>query len=323
MTKDTGKPRDFEEMTLALALLAGLIAFLLKLIDYFNNNLILIPDYFQPLIYTLLWILLVELLIILSFLILKGYLISSKNEKKGLKNLANSFFKISFSTFIVWFISLIMSLFFYQYIFKNTITKPYYIGISIIYITLSTLLLLGIFIYLMDYKKKDLFESPKVDISFFLKSYLILIILIFIFFIVLSPIPSYLLSGSFSIEVFPQPNLENNPLTVIIRETGISYNISFITLFKLNPANNSLEQIDNITIPKENRSIKELMYGGRYRKDFYLNINTSNLSSGNYMLSAEVTNDPSRDYIFGVIIKHGDKLFYVASKTTNNSFNPN
>jgi hypothetical protein len=133
--------------------------------------------------------------------------------------------------------------------------------------------------------------------------------------------PSYLLNGSFSIEVFPPSTIDNNPLTVIIKETGFSYNICFITLSKLNAANNSLEQIDNITIPKENRSINELMFGGRYRKDFYLNINTSNLSSGNYMLSAEVTDDPSRGYIFGTIIKYTDKPFYISPKSTNYSFN--
>jgi hypothetical protein len=83
MNRDSGKHRDFEEMTLALALLAGLSAFLLKLVDYFNNNVISITDYFQPLIYTLVWVLLVELLFVLSFLVLKGYIISAKSEKKN------------------------------------------------------------------------------------------------------------------------------------------------------------------------------------------------------------------------------------------------
>ncbi len=320
MNRDSGNHRDFEEMTLALALLAVLSAFLLKLVDYFNNNVILITDYFQPLIYTLVWILLVELLFVLSFLVLKGYIISAKSEKKQLKILVEFLFKISFILFILWFVSLILSLLFYQYS-KNIITKWYYIEVSIIFAILSFLILFRIYLYLMDYKKKDLIEPTKIDISLFLKSYFLLIILFFIFFTILYPIPSYLLNGSFSIEVFPQSTIDNNPLTAIIKETGFSYNICFITLSKLNAANNSLEQIDNITIPKENRSINELMFGGRYRKDFYLNINTSNLSSGNYMLSAEVTDDPSRGYIFGTIIKYADKPFYIPPKSPNYSFN--
>ena len=32
--------RDFEEITLAIAILGGLLAFLLKLINYFNENII-------------------------------------------------------------------------------------------------------------------------------------------------------------------------------------------------------------------------------------------------------------------------------------------
>lgn len=36
---------DFSETTLAITLLAGVSAFLLKLIDYFNNNIITISNY--------------------------------------------------------------------------------------------------------------------------------------------------------------------------------------------------------------------------------------------------------------------------------------
>ncbi|VVB91119.1 Uncharacterised protein [uncultured archaeon] len=319
--RETGKSRDFEEIAVAFALLAGISGLLLKMIDYFNNNVFLISDNFQPLIYTFVWILLVELLFILSYLILKGYLISAKSEKQGLKNLTEYLFKISFELFILWFISIISFLFFYQYIFKYIGTKSYYVVVFMIYVLLSFLIIIIIHIYMMDYKKKDFIELSKMDKKSFLKSYYISLIIGFIFFVLLMPIPSYLLGGSFSIELFPQPNTDNNLLTVIIKETGFSYNVGFITLSKLNADNNSLEPIDNITIPLQNKSFHELMFGGRHRRDFYLNINTSNLSSGNYMISAEVTDDPSRTYIFGVIIKYGDKLFYIPPKSPNYSFN--
>jgi hypothetical protein len=43
--------RDFKEITFAITLLAGLSAFLLKLIDYFNNHIITVSDYFQIIVF--------------------------------------------------------------------------------------------------------------------------------------------------------------------------------------------------------------------------------------------------------------------------------
>lgn len=54
----------------------------------------------------------------------------------------------------------------------------------------------------------------------------------------------------------------------------------------------------------------KLMFGDFYEPNYYLNVNSSNLSSGNYMLHAEVTFDPTKNSTFGTIVKQGDKLFY-------------
>ncbi|KCZ73234.1 hypothetical protein ANME2D_00297 [Candidatus Methanoperedens nitroreducens] len=53
---------DFNQITLAISLLAGTWFFLSKLIDYLNNNILTQNDYFQSLVYFVLIFLLIELL---------------------------------------------------------------------------------------------------------------------------------------------------------------------------------------------------------------------------------------------------------------------
>jgi hypothetical protein len=106
-------------------------------------------------------------------------------------------------------------------------------------------------------------------------------------------------------------------LTFTIEETGITYARCYMTLYKLNLGNNSLEHVDNITIPKQLESKNKMMFGGIHELYYYLNVNTSTLSPGNYMLHAEVTNDVSKRYKFGTIKKSDDKLFYIEPKNTN------
>jgi hypothetical protein len=102
--------------------------------------------------------------------------------------------------------------------------------------------------------------------------------------------PSILLMGSFSIEEPLQSTNSADILTFIVRETGLTYSKNFIFLDKFNAENNSLTIIDNITLPIEPESKNKLMFGNLSDKGYwYLNINSSRLNSGNYMLHAEVT----------------------------------
>ena len=66
----------FEEITLAITILTGLSFFLFKIADYFNNNIVRYSPDLQNMIYFLVIGLLIEMTIISSFLILKGYAIS-------------------------------------------------------------------------------------------------------------------------------------------------------------------------------------------------------------------------------------------------------
>ncbi len=131
--------------------------------------------------------------------------------------------------------------------------------------------------------------------------------------------PTYLLKDSYSIDVFPQSNTNSDFITFIIKETGFPYYYIYITLYKFNATDNPKQYVDNITInrTKEAQSNNTFMFGENYEGIWYLNINTSNLQPGNYMLHAEVTNELSRNNtILGTFRKHTEKLFYIAPNNT-------
>ncbi len=72
-------------------------------------------------------------------------------------------------------------------------------------------------------------------------------------------------------------------------------------------------------MPIENKSMHKLMFGDFMSPNYYLNVNSSNLSSGNYLLHAGVTYDATKNSTLGAIIKHGDKLFYITKDTNYSS----
>lgn len=390
--------RDFKEITLAIALLGGLLAFLFKLISYFNENIILWSESTQIDAYFLVGALLLEFIIIFLFFILKGISLSTKKRRGELEDITAGLFKVSFIFPLLWFVASILSLLFY-YIIQN-FNMNFYISIGyfflifildfillvellgienlkkadiiflekikstklqLVLLIIITLILLILFYYIINdinryistvyiflnliivcilfvnlWGREELkkeFNTINLKIkNTNLKPLIVRLIILFIILIIFSPAylklysdifsvaPSILLMGSFSIEEFPQSIDNGDILTFTIKETGLTSHVSFINLYKLNAGNNSLEPIDNITIPLQNKSIKELMFGGVHETNYYLNLNTSNLSSGNYMMHAEVTNDLTKKSIFGDIKKHDDKLFYIAPRSANYSF---
>lgn len=132
--------------------------------------------------------------------------------------------------------------------------------------------------------------------------------------------PQYLLLGSFQIEGFQQSDRNNDIITFRITETGMSYSANYINLYKMNIDTNIFQFIDHITINKTQEALSQnkLMRGIMSEPGiWYLNVNTSNLSSGNYILHAEVTDDISKKSIFGTVKKNSDKLFYIAPRIAN------
>ncbi|MDY6966393.1 MAG: hypothetical protein SVM80_10590, partial [Halobacteriota archaeon] len=76
---EEGKDKDIQVLTLAITLLAGVSAVLLKLGEYFSNNIISNTIYIP--IRSLVSILIFEFLLLLLFLLLRGYLIWAPEER--------------------------------------------------------------------------------------------------------------------------------------------------------------------------------------------------------------------------------------------------
>ncbi len=181
----------------------------------------------------------------------------------------------------------------------------------------------------MNQDKIDKFSSDMNIFSFYLTRiytiFIIVVLLVTFFITTFFVMPTYLLKDSYSIDAFPISNTNSGILTFTIKETGISYNFIYITLNKLNSGSNLIQYVDNVTINRTNGeapSNNSLMLGKNYEDIWYLNINTSDLQPGNYILHAEVTDDSSKNNtIFGTISKHAEKLFYIAPNSSKYSFN--
>ena len=125
--------------------------------------------------------------------------------------------------------------------------------------------------------------------------------------------------GSFSIEDITQSNTNSDILTFTIKETGFPYNSIYITLNKFNSEGNFMQYVHYVKINRtiEAHSNNSFMLGGNYNGIWYLNVNTSNLQPGNYLLHAELTIDALKSFtIFGSSKKYADKLFYIAPNST-------
>lgn len=321
MNEDSGKSHDFEEITLAITILTGLSYILFKIADYFNNNTIGLSDNLQSLVSIFVSGLLIELAIISSFLILKGYSLFATSKEWATK-IANAMFNSFITSFVFLGVFSIFLLFFIIISSPTLIERPYYIYIFYVYIVLTFYAAFRVS-YLRDFKGVNIesvkkfpeilekFGSEKGIITQIMAATLVLISLI---------APTYLLGGSYSIDVFPQSEINHDILTFTIKETGITSGRNFINLYKLDD-NNVFQDIDSIIInyTQETPSKNKMMLGKKHEGTWYLNVNTSNLSYGNHMLHAEVSYNNLIS--LGVFKKHADKLFYIPQKSTNYSFN--
>lgn len=312
--------RDFKEITFAITLLAGVSAFLSKVIGYFNNNVITFSGY-SPFSINLLVLMAIMILFSLSiFLLLKWYLISIKYENKLIKNITDKIFEFISIYTILWIFILILGFIVNLFIISPLYTE-YKFYLMIIYLILFCMIFLQ--------KYKSLKQTPhlqkntlihlktKQNEMWYIYNGLIIFLIIMLLF---SPIPTYLLMGSYSIEQVPISNTDNDIFTFTIKETGIPFNSNYITLHKMNINESTIFQnIDDIIISNTHSipSKNKLLTGIKHEGIWYLNINTSNLSSGTYNIHAEITNDISKNYVFGTVKKHDDKLFYVAPRSSD------
>ncbi|VVB89973.1 Uncharacterised protein [uncultured archaeon] len=333
--------KDIEEITLALTLLGVVTAVVLKINDFFNNNVIILNANLYGFVNGLITFLLVEFLIIFLFFIFKGISIYIEPQKRNddFKKNTRMLFKLSFIYAFVWFID---SIFIFIFIFITTVyynyLPPWYnkiaylYGFSIILISLwlfFDLLGSGITEKIKEIHRNLIEQNYRLPILFIIIGILLIIFQDLYSRLLLDIVilPSYLLAGSYSIEEFPQSIDNADNLTFTIKETGIPYNFNYIRLDKINSNSNLTQYVDNIKINRtqETQSNETFMLGENYYGIWYLVINTSRLQckfhSGTYMLHAEVTDEPSENSTFGVIQKRADKLFYIAPKNANCSFN--
>ena len=323
MNGDSSKFRDFEEFTIAITILTGLSFVLIKIADYFNNNTIGLSDNLQSFIAILVSGLLLELVLISSFLILKGHLLFAKNKKKT-EIIANTIFNI-FSLFFVFLGMFSCFLLFFIIILSPKLTESlHYTNIFVAYITLTGFAIFQVISYLIDIKLEDFkkLERKNLEIlgKFDWKKRIVVFIIVTTLFLLSIITPTYLLGGSYSIEVFPQSKTNNEMLTFTIKETGITSVRNYISLYKLDD-NNFFQNVDGIIINNthESSTKDKKMIGKWHEGSWYLKLNTSKLPHGNYMLHTEVTFSDLTS--LGVFKKHADKLFYIPSKSMIYSFN--
>jgi hypothetical protein len=142
---------------------------------------------------------------------------------------------------------------------------------------------------------------------------LIYLLIVLAFIICLFQTTTFLLCGSYSIEIIQPSDPNTDIMSVTIRDTGIPSGRCFIDLSKVNESNESrlFESIDNITLNESGKSLSKHKYivGEKRNGIYYLFINTSNLSSDDYLLHAEVTFFRITGFDLFLPKKSDDKLF--------------
>ena len=358
---------NLKELTLAITLLVGISAILFKIVDYSNKNVV--NETILSIMLFLVFFLILEVVIVVLFLLLKGYSIWPINKKRLdiLKNLSGVFGIMMFFTpiLILIYISLAVTFSIATEDWGLSTTKiHWYIWCIAILSALATLRLGGVDLEWL----KDIFEPISLKIKTLKKSIknlskkynnvsfqalfrkckdnlkncwtfwigskqfsslsfrcciiltYILIVLVFIIFLVQTT--TFLLCGSYTIEIthFPDDNTDIMPLT--IKDTGIPSGRCYINLYRINKSNESIFQaIDNIIL-NGSANISEYMTGEKRNGIYYLFIDTSDLPSDNYFLQAEVT--LFQDEYFNLLDskKYDDELFYLSSKNkTGNILN--
>ncbi len=340
MPRKANDHKDFGEITLAIGLEGGIVAGLLYVINNSDNQSLDFDPSLKPLVYGLIAFLLFELLIIFLFFIFKGISVYAyKSRKEIFEQIAEKLFKISFIIAFGCFIGSIMTVF-----LKLFYSKPIGYGFILIALVIGV-----ITVAIFSTEIKSIIKNVGI-----IKSIIIIILFIILFFSNIILIPQYLLTGSYSIEEF-SPSIDNPDMrTFTMKEKGISYNLAEVWLFKLNSSqiNSSpkpglncadkpgLNCIDNVIIYKNRFYSNSTNRNGIYRNGsnaiwsdyifgeensmvWYINIiNISNLSSGTYLLTALVKDEPNESS-FGVSKRYAEKLFYIPPEgaKANYSFN--
>jgi len=352
-----GEEKDnLKELTLAITLLVGISTILFKIVDYSNKNVV--NEHIFCIMYLLVLLLIFEIVIIVLFLLLKGYSIwPIKEERLGaLKNLIGIFgplmFFIPIFILIYTSLSVAFSISAEDWGLSSTFVVVLQLGI-VIFSALATLHLGGvdlellkIFEHMLDYdcrgagvrrvdlellkifehiplKIKTLKKHSKQFWSLLFRFYIVLtyILISLVFIIVLVQTTTFLLCGSYTIEINHFPDDNTDIMSLTIKDTGTPSEGCYINLYRIHKLNESIFQVtDNITL-NGSANISKYMIGEKKYGIYYLFINTSDLPPDNYFLRAEVTLLPESLNLLNSK-KYDDALFHLPSKNkTENILN--
>lgn len=330
--------RDYKEITFSITLLAAIFGVSLKIIDYYNSNIIILNIFSRDIFHIIVSILLVEFFMIFIFLVFKGFLVSQKYRNKKL----NFFLEETFSNIFLISVILIAFVFLtslYGHIFQDISQN---MALTFIYTFLIIIVIVFLIIYLEhginiidEFKnfRKTLVISPEKRLILLVKfrnaTLKCMFPFILLLVVTLLGFPSLLLSGSLSIEEFPKSFVNTDIMTFSIKETGIPSDKNDVNLYKMNANDSNIFQfIDSITINNTQETLSEnrLILGINHKPGaYYLNVNISSLQPGNYLLHSKVTTELYRTERLRitnpVIEKHKDKLFFIAPRNNNFSFN--
>ncbi len=179
MPRQAKKPKDFGEITLAIALLGGIIAVLLKITDFSNNQSLAFDPNLKVLVYGLIAFLLLELLIIFSFFIFKGIAAYADNTRKDIfEKIAEELFKISFIIAFSCFIGSILAVF-----LKLVYLPPIGFGFALLALIIIVMMVVIFSTEIKNLSKiKEIFKKSKKYVKIFIIiSLFISIIFFFIF----------------------------------------------------------------------------------------------------------------------------------------------
>ncbi|MBN1762141.1 MAG: hypothetical protein JW878_03540 [Methanomicrobia archaeon] len=332
---------DFKEFTPAIALLVGISAVLFKITEYFNTNIVNLSNPALISVYLLVSVLISEILIISLFILTKGYMIAAKDEELKVLRRINAIlnrwlFVIPIFVIIYSFLSV-----FYLFVTRNWqgniigyFDSYSWLMFFLVSVFISAILFTDIYEkfkllsfqyskYLVKKKIRSLghiFQSPE-DLN---KSNfaIILTLLFYAFLLILIPfvliiIPTFLLCGSYSIEIANASYSCTDEMMVTIYDTGVPSSRCYISLYNLTNSNEIFfDNKDDITIEEsgKNESHNGFMTGEKRDGIYYLSINTSSLVPNYYLLKSEVTYNDFRNFALLRATKRDHKLFYLAPK---------
>lgn len=300
--------RDLEILTVAITLLAGISAVLLKLGEYFSNNII--SDSISTPIWGLTSILILELLLILLFLLIKGSSIWAEKDNKGFFEkigniLGSAIFSVPLSILIYLTLGVSYTLLVSIYKWELSETTNYLVYCLIIAISLiitfrDEIDIKGLKEFFRNESMKDKFKKIDINIKSLPKLYfkfyfrvlwslvstfacLVLIISIFM-------ASTFLLTGSYSMDIINSPDANSDIMTVEIIDNGIPSGRCHIDLYRLNESNERLfEKIDTIILNESAKNSSTYIDGAKKHGIYYVSINTSAIPPDDYLLHSEVT----------------------------------